>query len=1507
MSVNTDEALKTAKIQRRAAKASLTRLGNALKHLCENERPADEVRDNLTKVNHAFDNVVEKHEIYANLIVDDEQFEIEEQWLNECQSYFLKLDIDAKCYLEHVSAKNYKDNPSKNEQLSSGMIGMQNSDSISNTSPIVTEETQSSVSEVVIDSPPANSISIAETSDESVNNLTENNPSNSEQSPNRIASSTEVNKEIGTVQNSPPCGFQMEKPKLPKFSGDVREYMIFRADFKHAIESRYTKRDSITLLRTCLKEKPLELIKGIGSDYDAAWEYLDAIYGDPRFVSDTITLDIVKFKALEEGEDVRFCDLVHLVRRCYNTLKEVGLPSDMDNSHMLSIIEQKMCADDRKVWSRDLEREKKSATLSALMNWMTSEMKSRMRATAPVRSGGLPTRRKINQVNGNIENAEKNRNKCWLCKNSSHWPDQCQKFATMTFDERLQAAKENHVCFSCLKKAGRDHRQANCNRRKQCDKIENGNQCTSTHHPLLHRSNKVGVSLASVNSQKDSLLPVITANLSGPNGLYKRGNVLLDSGAQISLIRTETADSLGLKGRDVSVNIVKVGGEEELIRTKSYKVPVSRIGNWKKYSVTAIGIPCISEDVKGIQTASIIQKLGLTKDQVKRGKGQVDLLIGIDHPYMHTGQTKQVEQMIARKSPLGWVIFGSSTENVDNLTTTVLHVRYSEPVDLSDFWTTEAMGVTVKPCTCDADKQSQVEREEQRVIENSARKVGDQWLIPYPWKRDPQNLPDNKSQAVKRLESTERRLLKSPQQATAYNDKMKEMEEMNFSRKLSDEEIKEHKGPVHYIPHHAVLRPDSTSTPVRIVFNSSSLYQSHRLNDYWQKGPDLLNGLFGVILRFRENRVATTADISKMYHRVLIPLKDQHVHRFLWRNLEVDRPPDTYVMNVLTFGDKPAPAMAQVALRKTAEEGESDSPRAAQTIKDNSYMDDILDSVQTNNEATELTAEIDGILEKGGFQVKGWTSNAELSPKNNRKESEEINVPQGKQDAKVLGLVWNNKDDVLKYKVEVKVSQQSKLTKRNILSQVARIYDPIGFAAPYLVRAKIGLQDLWKEGLDWDDELSPSVQTKWQVYFTEMQQLNNVWLDRCIYPAETVEPPILCVFADASRGAFGACAYLRSEESTGAVNVRFVAAKSRVAPLKELTIPRLELQAAVLASRLCKTIENEVRIPLQESILFTDSEIVLAWIRNQGRRLKPFVSSRVGEIQSNVQPAQWKHIPSEHNVADDVSRGISVAELSERWQNGPEFLKLPKESWPIENTKPDQEELEKECRKTEVVGAVTTATTTCAIECERFSSWRRLVRVTAWVLRMKTKLLEIPAKNRIVRREPLTPQEPEQSETKLPEMPTENNGVGGESLTPHQNGCAEALVKSCKRALKKAVGEHVLTSFELYTCLLEVANLVNQRPTGRPPNDPDGGSYLCPNDMLLGRASPQVPQGPFEETRNPRRRVEFVQKIVESFWRRWTRDVFPLLVPRRKWNVEKRNVRVNDIVIVADSNAVRGK
>ncbi len=251
-----------------------------------------------------------------------------------------------------------------------------------------------------------------------------------------------------------------------------------------------------------------------------------------------------------------------------HTLKEVGIPNDMDNSHMLSIIEQKMCSDDRKVWSRDLEREAKPATLLNLINWMTVEMKSRMRATAPVRSG-TPNRRSVNVVYGETDSNGEIRHKCWFCSNSNHWPDQCERFAAKSVDDRITAAKTHHVCFSCLKKAGRDHRQANCSRKKQCTKIEKGNQCASTHHPLLHKTKSENIDVASLSDQNDSMLPVIAANICGSNGVHKSGNVLFDSGAQISLVRKETADNLGLIGKYVTVNIVKVGGEEQEIHNRS--------------------------------------------------------------------------------------------------------------------------------------------------------------------------------------------------------------------------------------------------------------------------------------------------------------------------------------------------------------------------------------------------------------------------------------------------------------------------------------------------------------------------------------------------------------------------------------------------------------------------------------------------------------------------------------------------------------------------------------------------------------------------------------------------------------------------------------------------------------------------------------------------------------------------------------------------------------------------
>ena len=244
-------------------------------------------------------------------------------------------------------------------------------------------------------------------------------------------------------------------------------------------------------------------------------------------------------------------------------------------------------------------------------------------------------------------------------------------------------------------------------------------------------------------------------------------------------------------------------------------------------------------------------------------------------------------------------------------------------------------------------------------------------------------------------------MAKSPEIAKAYQQQFEEMNALKFACKLSDVEIKDYKGPVHYLSHHEVLRPEKKSTPIRIVFNLSANFQGHCLNDYWMKGLDLLNSLFGVILHFRENAVAISGDISKMYHRILIPESDQHVHHFLWRNMETNRDPDVYVKTVLTFGDKPAPAMAQTALRKTAEQEIDVHPEAAATLKKNTSMDDICDSVTSLEKAEKLTDELDTVLAKGGFKVKGWVSNC-LEIRNVNQSEQSFKVFEGASEEKVI-------------------------------------------------------------------------------------------------------------------------------------------------------------------------------------------------------------------------------------------------------------------------------------------------------------------------------------------------------------------------------------------------------------------------------------------------------------------------------------------------------------------------
>ncbi|XP_068707431.1 uncharacterized protein [Montipora foliosa] len=346
-----------------------------------------------------------------------------------------------------------------------------------------------------------------------------------------------------------------------------------------------------------------------------------------------------------------------------------------------------------------------------------------MRATAPLRSTGPLARHPVGHI-GSDFNALKAGlpHKCWICKNSSHWTDQCQKFASLSLENRIKAVKENHACFSCLKRAGRDHRSINCSRRRQCPEKSNGSQCPYYHHPLLHGAiqSTVATITSVINNQK-ALLPSVQVDIVGSGRLLQRANALLDSGAQISLIRSSVAEDLKLKRTDMVITITKVGGLEEELITKSYQVRIRSLEDRSAHVIQAIGIPSISEDITDVKVADIARQFGLGKGQLRRGKGHVDLLIGIDQAKLHTGETREAGNVVARHSPLGWVVFGA-VPGKQLEASHVYHIKLETPVDMTDFWTTESMGVYVKPCSCEAGKLSQIEREEAKIIEESCEK-----------------------------------------------------------------------------------------------------------------------------------------------------------------------------------------------------------------------------------------------------------------------------------------------------------------------------------------------------------------------------------------------------------------------------------------------------------------------------------------------------------------------------------------------------------------------------------------------------------------------------------------------------------------------------------------------------------------------------------------------------------------------------------------------------------------
>lgn len=383
-----------------------------------------------------------------------------------------------------------------------------------------------------------------------------------------------------------------------------------------------------------------------------------------------------------------------------------------------------------------------------------------------------------------------------------------------------------------------------------------------------------------------------------------------------------------------------------------------------------------------------------------------------------------------------------------------------------------------------------------------------------------------------------------------------------------------------YLPHHAVIKESSSTTKLRVVFDASQKTDNGRsLNSTLMIGPKLQDDIFSILIRWRLHKIAFTADIEKMYRQISVTDKDAEYQRIVWRDNPTEKIKD-YRMSTVTFGTSSAPYMAIKTLQQIAKNEEQNYPEASDIIMRDFYVDDLISGANSVQEAINMQNQLIKIFKTTGFEPKKWTSNHTQLLENVPKEHREINLPLevDKEDSiKALGIHWHPATDHMSFKVNLESNDKTP-TKRTFLSNAAKLYDPIGWLAPIIVVVKIMFQQLWIEGIDWDDQIPSDMNTVWQRYQEQLKIIEEIKIPRWINNENIDNNFQIHGFSDASEKAYAAAVYARSIDSMGKIHIQLIASKTKVAPLKQISLPKLELCAAVLLSKLMTQILNASKI-----------------------------------------------------------------------------------------------------------------------------------------------------------------------------------------------------------------------------------------------------------------------------------------------------------------------------------------
>ncbi|XP_050301530.1 uncharacterized protein LOC126739765 [Anthonomus grandis grandis] len=595
------------------------------------------------------------------------------------------------------------------------------------------------------------------------------------------------------------------------------------------------------------------------------------------------------------------------------------------------------------------------------------------------------------------------------------------------------------------------------------------------------------------------------------------------------------------------------------------------------------------------------------------------------------------------------------------------------------------------------------------------------FMVSLPFKESEPDLGNTYPQALRRFLLLESRLMKNPELYNSYSDFINEYIHHEYMTLIPFNLPKPNISC--YLPHHCVLKPDSISTKLRVVWDASAKGpKGLSLNDTLLPGPKLQNDLSSLLLIFRLYPIVFIADIRRMFLQILITPEHRKFQRILWRFSAKD-PIREYELNTVTFGVSSSPFLAIRTLNELAEREKENFPNASRILKQNTYIDDVLGFSPSISSALDLQRELIDLLKSGGFQLAKWASNCpELLaavPESDRQMSLSFDKEQPNF-IKVLGLQWHPKSDIFTYQYK---PHESECTKRTILQVIGRIFDPLGLLCPILLLAKYIMQQLWLLKIDWDDTPPEPLVKLWTELKSELPLLSEFKLPRQISLAN--RSCDIIAICDASNKGYAAVVYFRVEGGNQ-ISVSLVCARSRVAPISNRqTLARLELLGAVLLSNLVSFVihTSSTHITINNIYAYTDSQIVLAWLNSPPERWQTFVGNRVNHIQKIIPSSSWYYIPSAINSADCASRGLTASKLiyHDLWWKGPAFLWHPKSSWPDSvRDLPKKDFSAVNMEEKRKVFTTTVENHTLDLLINKFSSLPKIQRILSYCLRVKT-------------------------------------------------------------------------------------------------------------------------------------------------------------------------------------------